>query len=372
MALFFTGDSEDGIALSSSGNVWVNGVGSAVTNLGTGFDFGDFANALIVRGTISSTQGKAVNVGSLADYALTYIETGGLIDGFEAGYETSARTNVILNEGVISGTGETASAAFFSLASQNNLLLNTGTMQAGDVGLYAAGTNNLIANTGSINANGSAGVWLAGSNNVLVNAGMIDAADGVRIETDAGQYSLLANFGTIDAETDAIGGEGDGATYILNAGTLAGAVMLGSGDDILVSVDAATMGAVDAGAGNDWVIGTSAGDSIGGGAGNDTISGGAGDDTIDGGAGADLMIGGAGTDTFVFEAGDDTATILDLRNDVDLIDLTSWGFQSAQEAMQYATINLMQLEVQFDFGEGDVLTVKSSNPYDVQDDIVIA
>lgn len=391
MALFYTGDTEDGITLTASGNVWINQTESLVTNLGTGFDFADFANALIVRGTVSSSQGKAVNVGSLADYALAYVEATGLVEGYTYGFASEAHTNVVLNEGYVTGTDETASAVFFAEDSQNNLLLNTGTLEGGSVGVDAAGTNNLIANLGSINTEGDAGVWLGGTNSLLINAGLIDGNRGITIDTSSGELAVIANFGTITGETDAIeNADTGGPTYILNGGTLNGAVTLGGANDILISVGAATMGEVDMGAGDDWALGTGEGDTISGGegddvidgaggndslsgaAGADTVSGGAGDDTVSGGSGADVMIGGDGTDTFVFEEGDDTVTILDLRNDVDLIDLTSWDFETTDEVMELATVNVWQLEVEFDFGDGDVLTVKTTNPFDIQDDLVIA
>jgi Ca2+-binding RTX toxin-like protein len=61
---------------------------------------------------------------------------------------------------------------------------------------------------------------------------------------------------------------------------------------------------IDAGAGNDRVIGSTGDDNIIGGAGNDRLYGGQGDDTFFGGAGNDLVNGGAGADVFVYEMGD--------------------------------------------------------------------
>ena len=72
---------------------------------------------------------------------------------------------------------------------------------------------------------------------------------------------------------------------------------------------------VDAGAGNDSILGGDSTDSLLGGAGNDTIDGGigndtigggAGDDSLDGGNGADAMEGGLGNDTLLGGAGADT------------------------------------------------------------------
>jgi Ca2+-binding RTX toxin-like protein len=61
---------------------------------------------------------------------------------------------------------------------------------------------------------------------------------------------------------------------------------------------------IDAGAGNDRVIGSDGDDNIIGGAGNDRLYGGLGDDTFLGGEGNDLVNGGAGADVFVYEMGD--------------------------------------------------------------------
>src|SRR5690606_17753834 len=57
---------------------------------------------------------------------------------------------------------------------------------------------------------------------------------------------------------------------------------------------------IDAGGGNDVILGQE---------GSDTINAGAGDDLIAGGTGRDVMTGGAGSDTFVFNAGDSRPTL---------------------------------------------------------------
>lgn len=67
-------------------------------------------------------------------------------------------------------------------------------------------------------------------------------------------------------------------------------------DDIFDGSAASTQGAtVDAGDGNDSIIGTDAGD---------TLIGGAGNDTLDGGTGADELNGGLGADNIAFNVGD--------------------------------------------------------------------
>jgi Ca2+-binding RTX toxin-like protein len=57
---------------------------------------------------------------------------------------------------------------------------------------------------------------------------------------------------------------------------------------------------LNAGAGNDIVVGSAFNDIINGGVGNDAINGGRGNDILNGGAGADRLMGGVGHDTFVF------------------------------------------------------------------------
>ncbi|MDB9412574.1 beta strand repeat-containing protein [Microcystis aeruginosa] len=63
-----------------------------------------------------------------------------------------------------------------------------------------------------------------------------------------------------------------------------------------------------AGAGSDFLTGTSGADRLVGNNGNDTLAGGAGDDTLIGGAGTDTLTGGAGTNSLDGDAGIDTAT----------------------------------------------------------------
>lgn len=63
---------------------------------------------------------------------------------------------------------------------------------------------------------------------------------------------------------------------------------------------------IDAGAGNDTIIGSAASDTMRGGDGNDFISGGAGDDNIYGDKGDDILVGGDGNDSFYASDGNDS------------------------------------------------------------------
>lgn len=77
----------------------------------------------------------------------------------------------------------------------------------------------------------------------------------------------------------------------------------GDGDDTIIGGRLPLF--VIAGTGNDSVTGGSANDTIVGGAGNDSLSGGDGNDSIDGGDGDDLLLGGAGNDTLLGSTGND-------------------------------------------------------------------
>ena len=70
---------------------------------------------------------------------------------------------------------------------------------------------------------------------------------------------------------------------------------------------------VNAGAGDDTILGSAHDDTLNGGDGADSIEGGGGDDLIDGGTGNDRLSGGAGDDTITGGAGADTIGLADLE-----------------------------------------------------------
>jgi uncharacterized delta-60 repeat protein len=88
-----------------------------------------------------------------------------------------------------------------------------------------------------------------------------------------------------------------------------------SGADV-VDVSGMDVGvSVDAGPGNDWVLGGSRNDGLRGGDGNDTVFGGGGDDTLFGGVGDDYLNGGPGADQVFGDAGNDQVFAVDGRVD---------------------------------------------------------
>ncbi len=83
-------------------------------------------------------------------------------------------------------------------------------------------------------------------------------------------------------------------------------IQTSGGDDDLNFVGVSTSITVDAGIGNDTIVGGNGNDTLGGGDGNDSISGGAGSDRLEGGSGADQLDGGSGDDIFDGGSGNDT------------------------------------------------------------------
>ncbi len=104
----------------------------------------------------------------------------------------------------------------------------------------------------------------------------------------------------------------------------------GDGNDkIIMGVEVIGGASINAGAGNDTVIGGSGDDTINGEDGNDSIRGNNGNDVIDGGAGADLMFGNRNNDTVTYASRTSRVNVsLDgLRNDGeagegDMVDIT--------------------------------------------------
>jgi hypothetical protein len=151
---------------------------------------------------------------------------------------------------------------------------------------YGSGNYDVIGGSGfdlfTINASGvtSGTGWSVGqdsSGNVLINevGGIgtsinMDGVEELGVNTGSGSDSIsIGNLvGTDIAES----------TVILNTG---------AGDDVVAAAEAGKRLVVDAGDGNDTVVGSTS---------NDDMRGGAGDDILDGGTGNDLLRGEAGDD----------------------------------------------------------------------------
>jgi uncharacterized delta-60 repeat protein len=127
------------------------------------------------------------------------------------------------------------------------------------------------------------------------------AADTIRLRVAAGRVSI-----TGVAETFA-------------AGAFSAIRITGLAGDDLIDASAATVAvSVDAGDGNDSVLGGSGDDSLLGGAGHDTLFGGNGHDTLRGGDGNDYLNGGRDTDQVFGDGGNDQIFAVD--NNAETID----------------------------------------------------
>ncbi len=174
---------------------------------------------------------------------------------------------------------------------------------------------------------------------------------------------------------------GDGADTV-DGGKYKDEIYGNAGDDILKGGGGGDT--IDGGLDNDTIHGNSGHDVLKGGGGADTIYGNTGnddlfgnigDDTLHGGWGYDDMWGGGGVDTFVFKKRDWADRVKDFEDDVDIIDLTDWGFASVADALSHATE--INGHVKFDFsslpgaGSKDYLWVENITIAALQDDILV-
>lgn len=76
------------------------------------------------------------------------------------------------------------------------------------------------------------------------------------------------------------------------------------GDGTIWDVTTVNQMLLQGGEGNDWIVGTAAGDNMSGGDGSDSLYGGQGNDTLHGGRGDDVLAGDEGDDIYLYERGD--------------------------------------------------------------------
>ncbi len=129
---------------------------------------------------------------------------------------------------------------------------------------------------------------------------LIDAADAKTV-TVTGNHgvdftgSLLGKVTSFDASGVTATGNAGAVTFATSSTNLNVSITGGAGNDVLdgsSTTDATKVVTINAGAGDDFIIG---------GAGNDVLNGGEGNDIIIGGAGADTLTGGAGNDIFWYQ-----------------------------------------------------------------------
>lgn len=98
--------------------------------------------------------------------------------------------------------------------------------------------------------------------------------------------------------------------------------------------------------------------------GDDLVIGDFGNDTLAGGQGNDTLQSGAGEDTFIYARGHGRALITDLYSNThhDELNLSLFNFATIRQAMSYA--DHIDGNTVFNFGNGDVLTIKGILPDD--------
>jgi Ca2+-binding RTX toxin-like protein len=213
---------------------------------------------------------------------------------------------------------------------------------------------------------------LGGADNVLVN----DLAGTGLTEVNVGLAGTLGgSIGDGAADTVAVNGTGGADTItVIGAGTAASVTGLpatvaitnaegandtlvvnggGGGDTIAATALAGVMKlTIDAGAGDDTILGSLGADILRGGAENDTLTGDHGNDSLD---------GGAGNDRVIYRIGDGADEILDFvagAGTDDLIDLTTVPLvETLDELLARAT--QAGADTVIDLGNGDTLTLRN-------------
>lgn len=248
--------------------------------------------------------------------------------------------------GGVQGTGDTLDASgmtagltvTFTGAGSATLTDGTSTHSVFDIERFALGSGNdtVFGGSGADSVDGGAGndSLSGGALNDTLQGGEGDDTLNGGTGNDllsGGAGNDVFVIGSADGADTIIGGDGIDTLNLATAtsnstltfsgpssGTLSNAsgtatfsqiegFVLGSGNDTVNATALATAITIDAGAGNDSLLGGAGNDLLIGGTGNDFIFGGAGDDTILGGAGNDSLVGGAGID--LLDYSDSTAAV---------------------------------------------------------------
>jgi len=139
----------------------------------------------------------------------------------------------------------------------------------------------------------------------------------------------------------------------------------GDGNDSLIGQNGIDI--LQGGRGKDVLKGGNGNDNLKGNQGWDTLRGGNGDDTLNGQLGNDKLFGNQGADRFIFAKNGDMDIIRDFENDVDEIKFVGLGTTSEILIMATETDDG---DVEFDFGDGDMLTVQNTTLAEISDDIL--
>ena len=293
-------------AVENFGTIWADNVGTGaaqavligvsgtVSNSGDIIATADAGDAIAIR---TSDSRSGVSIDNTIDGYVSAVAT----TGYATGIDAASAGIAIHNDGIIEVAGG-AGAIAVDLSAAGGTLINDGE-------IYASGTGSVAIGIGVANFGPGA----------LFNAGLISADVAVLIKSSAADPYTIDNSGTIEGSivVDAAGGS---IVSIHNSGTIAGDLLLAGGDDFYDGDTGRLLGAIDAGAGADRLIG---------GAAADVFQGGDGSDLLSGGAGADRLTGGAGVDTFQDTAAGlngDTITDFSVGDKIVIADAALAGF----------------------------------------------
>lgn len=260
------------------------------------------------------------------------VEKGGIVGSVNGAILSRGNDQQVVNHGTIGGA-----EGIHSMGKRLEVI-NTGTFDASDAGVYIDSGSARIVNNGDMFGAAAVRADEAGAGRVVVvNNGLMDTTEfSLSLLSDAGH--VIRNRGEI---TSSIHG-GDGRDRFINdGGTVGGTVDLRGGNDLYIvdrtNIDIAE-GSND---GYDTVkssadftlyyaieklVLTGKKDVDGAGGGDDnTIIGNAGNNRLDGDGGNDILKGGAGADVFIFKYHGGQDEILDFQAGQDQVDLSDFS-----------------------------------------------
>lgn len=338
----------DAISLQLGSNV--NG---SIENRGT----------ILGRGNPDGPQNNATNQATAirlyhGDQAGPVSVFNGNILNLGSGFLSSENDHAILIENQVQFNGNIVSSGLISSLGDdairtdgefNGNIVNRGTIFADGDGLQISQTfNGNINNFGNITSARSEGIDLLDQeiggftftgniNNhgtIIGDSGGIRIGDGVVLDGDINNHGNILSEEAFNDGIDILGSitgainntgrilaidfaiDGDSANDALtvnNRGVIIGDVLLSNFDDVFNGADGITQGEVRGEAGDDLLIGGRLSDNLIGGDGNDTLT------------------GGAGRDTFGFGPTDRGADVItDFQNGLDRLDVSDFGFSTAQ------------------------------------------
>ena len=243
-AVAFTGS-----ATGAATEVTAQAAGAAVANSGTivGSGFGvtttGASSSVVNSGTISSgsynTGTGAVTLGGtdgvyLSGGGTVTNNAGGTISGARQGVQLAAAGGRVNNFGTITSTGNGNAVADFNTGSNGVVVANAGTIN--------------FVNP----ATGAWGVALFGTNSVITNTGTISADVGIELQSNGAATLTNGQGGTITGSTFGVETSGSGALAFANYGTVAGPIsVLTAGANSLSLQAGSTTGTITTDSGND-------------------------------------------------------------------------------------------------------------------------